>query len=128
MSSADSCPCGRDRPFTDCCEPHIRGDHPAATAEDLMRSRYSAFVNMDEAYLKATWHPRSRPSRVRLDADLKWLGLRIKSTQLGGEADTEGTVEFVARCRRSGKAQRLHETSRFEKVDGRWFYLDGTHH
>ena len=93
-----------------------------------MRSRYSAFVNMDEAYLKATWHPRTRPSRVRLDSDLQWLGLKIKSTQLGGEADTEGTVEFVARCKRNGKAQRLHETSRFKKIDGRWFYLDGTHH
>ncbi|HMR70993.1 MAG TPA: YchJ family metal-binding protein, partial [Rubrivivax sp.] len=35
-------------------------------------------------------------------------------------------VEFVARSKLGGRAQRLHETSRFERRDGRWVYVDGT--
>ena len=35
------------------------------------------------------------------------------------------TVEFVARSKLGGRAQRLHETSRFVREDGRWFYVDG---
>jgi SEC-C motif-containing protein len=35
-------------------------------------------------------------------------------------------VEFVARFRvGGGSAQRMRELSRFLRVDGRWFYLDG---
>lgn len=92
-----------------------------------MRSRYSAFVKMDETYLLATWHPDTRPSRVTLDAQLRWLGLRIKNLEGGQRDDRSGTVEFVARCKRDGKAQRLHEISRFEQIDGHWYYRDGEH-
>ncbi|GJM09351.1 MAG: hypothetical protein DHS20C11_16270 [Lysobacteraceae bacterium] len=92
-----------------------------------MRSRYSAFVHMDEAYLLATWHPETRPSRVRLEPELRWLGLKIKSKEQGIDDDRVGTVEFVARCKRDGKARRLHEVSRFERIGGRWYYRDGKH-
>ncbi len=92
-----------------------------------MRSRYSAFVEMNEAYLLATWHPETRPSRVRLDADVRWLGLKIKVSEKGQPEDTDGTVEFVARCKQGGRAQRLHELSRFERIGGQWFYRDGKH-
>jgi len=34
-----------------------------------------------------------------------------------------GTVEFVARSKLAGRADRLHELSLFERVDGRWLYL-----
>lgn len=90
-----------------------------------MRSRYSAFVEEDQAYLLATWHPDTRPSRVRFDPEQRWLGLRIKSTEAGTEADEQGRVEFVARYKIAGKGFRLHEHSRFERIDACWFYLDG---
>jgi SEC-C motif-containing protein len=93
-----------------------------------MRSRYSAFVEVDEAYLLATWHPVTRPSRVRLVPDQRWLGLAIKHLAAGQAQDQSGTVEFVARFKVHGKGHRLHETSRFEKIDGRWYYRDGDHH
>lgn len=93
-----------------------------------MRSRYAAFVSGDESYLLATWHPSTRPSRVRLDDEQKWLGLSVKDTEHGGVEDTSGTVEYVARFKIAGKGHRLHEISRFEKTAGRWFYVDGTHH
>jgi SEC-C motif-containing protein len=92
-----------------------------------MRSRYSAFVVGDEPYLLASWHPGSRPSRVRLHPQQRWLGLSIRSAVAGGERDSTGTVEFVARFKINGKGHRLHEISRFEKVNGRWYYLGGEH-
>lgn len=92
-----------------------------------MRSRYSAFVEGSEDYLLASWHPQTRPSRVRLNPEQRWLGLSIKSTEEGMAGDTAGTVEFVARFKVDGKGHRLHEVSRFENIDGCWYYLDGEH-
>lgn len=92
-----------------------------------MRSRYCGFVTRDELYLLATWHPETRPSKVRLDEKQRWLGLSVRATEEGGVNDATGTVEFVARFKVDGKGHRLHEISRFEKIDGRWYYLDGQH-
>lgn len=121
------CHCGASAQFEHCCGPLLRGEQVADTAERLMRSRYSAFVVGDESYLRATWHPETRPSRVRFSADLNWLGLKIISCQAGLPADTEGMVEFVARSKQGGRATRMHERSAFRKLDGRWYYLRGEH-
>jgi len=92
-----------------------------------MRSRYSAFVVRDESYLLATWHPDTRPGRVRLDEKQRWLGLSIRAAEAGGPDARAGVVEFVARFKIDGNGHRLHEISRFEKINGRWYYLDGQH-
>jgi SEC-C motif-containing protein len=118
------CPCGSGRAYADCCGRYHAGEH-APDAEALMRSRYSAFVKGLEPYLLATWHPSTRPATLDLDAAPRpqWLGLAVKAhTPL--DAD-HATVEFVARYKLNGRAFRLHETSRFERVDGRWLYVDG---
>lgn len=122
-----TCHCGNSTAYEGCCEPCILGKLTPTSAEQLMRSRYSAFVECNETYLLASWHPCSRPSRVRFDPQQRWLGLSIKATDAGCESDTSGTVEFVARYKVDGKGHRLRERSRFEKVDGCWFYLDGDH-
>lgn len=91
-----------------------------------MRSRYSAFVLQREDYLLATWHASRRPSRVRFDAGVKWLGLEVRDHRVLDPDHAE--VEFVARQREpGGRAVRLHERSRFVREDGRWFYVDGDH-
>jgi SEC-C motif-containing protein len=87
-----------------------------------MRSRYSAYVTGAEDYLKATWHPSTRPQDTVTDPSMKWLGLEVKAVTQ--EAD-QGAVSFLARCRVAGKAHRLQETSRFVREDGLWFYVDG---
>ena len=89
-----------------------------------MRSRYSAYVRGLEAYLLATWHATTRPVALDLASTPapKWLGLEVMSH---GEVGADATVEFVARCRVGGRAQRIHEVSRFRREDGRWYYLDG---
>ena len=92
-----------------------------------MRSRYSAFVHGDQQYLLDTWHAESRPADVGIDSAARWLGLKVVATENGGEHDDEGMVEFVARFKVNGKAERLHERSRFVKVMGEWRYLRGTH-
>jgi SEC-C motif domain protein len=90
-----------------------------------MRSRYTAFVLGLEDYLLATWHPKTRPATLNLadDPPTKWLGLQIKRAE--NTSDTTAIVEFVARYKVAGKATRLHETSQFERIDGRWYYLSG---
>lgn len=123
MSGA-ACPCGSGRALPDCCGRYHAGE-PAPDAEHLMRSRYSAYVLGLEDYLRATWHPAMRPVRLGLDAAPRphWLGLTVKAhTPLDA---THANVEFVARYKINGRAYRLHETSRFEKRDGCWLYVDG---
>lgn len=90
-----------------------------------MRSRYTAFVLGDERYLLETWHPDTRPGKLDLSGDRRWLGLKILATSGGGPEDTLGTVEFVARYKIAGRGYRLHEHSRFERTDGGWRYVDG---
>lgn len=119
------CPCGGD-PLARCCAVILDDSQPAVTAEALMRSRYTAFVLGDTEYLLRSWHPRTRPEHIHLGSlRQRWLGLAIKHCEAGSAADIEGVVEFVARSKVDGKAERLHERSRFLKVAGRWYYVDG---
>ena len=121
------CPCGSELELSACCNRFLSGDSLPASAEELMRSRYSAFVLQNEAYLLGTWHPDTRPSRVRFDSEQRWLGLRIRETEQGAARDSIGYVEFVARFKINGKGHRLHERSRFEWWQDRWYYRDGQH-
>ena len=120
------CPCGNaNKEYTDCCARCLNGREDAATAEVLMRSRYTAYTLEDEGYLLATWHPSTRPDSLKL-ADgphKKWLGLRVSRHEQTGE--NHSVVEFVARYKVGGRAHRLHEISRFVRESGRWFYVDG---
>ncbi len=120
--NAAPCPCGQPKTYAECCGIY-HAETPAPTAEALMRSRYSAYVLALEAYLLATWHASTRPLEVSPDEKTRWLGLAIKRHELTG-AD-RALVEFVARYKIGGRAQRLHEISRFVREDGRWYYVDG---
>jgi SEC-C motif domain protein len=123
-AASSLCHCGATAPFAQCCGRFITGDEAPATAEELMRSRYSAYVIGARDYLLATWHPTTRPVSLDLDQHTTWLGLQVKAhTQQ--DAD-HATVEFVARYRVADKGHRLHEISRFERVNGRWLYVDGS--
>lgn len=88
-----------------------------------MRSRYSAFVLGRVAYLQASWHASTRPAALALEPGVKWLGLEVRRHRTFDTDHAE--VEFVARSRVGGRGQRLHETSRFVREGGRWFYVDG---
>lgn len=89
-----------------------------------MRSRFSAFALGEEAYLLSSWHPSTRPKRVRLDPAQEWTRLEIVGRTAGGPFDAEGTVEFRAHYRAGGRDGVLHEDSRFVREDGAWHYLE----
>mgnify|MGYP003590370044 CR=1 FL=1 len=123
------CPCGSAQNYVACCGVFHSEAQLAPTAQVLMRSRYSAYVMNDFAYLRATWHPSTCPndlcSQDEGHSTTKWLGLIIKKAWQGAR-DDEAFVEFIAKYKIGGqRVERLHEVSRFVCEDGRWFYVDG---
>jgi len=119
-----TCFCGSVRPFSDCCEPLIAGERQAATAEELMRSRYSAYATTAVDYLLATTHASTRkqyPEEVLREwaSSNTWQRLDIS-------AFTETTVTFKAYYIDEDKEPQVHsEHSTFRKEDGRWYFVDG---
>jgi SEC-C motif-containing protein len=85
-----------------------------------MRSRYSAFVLRDSEYLLASWHPSTRPKRLTLDPNIRWIGLEVLSAS-GSVFDTTGMVEFRATHDQGAQTER----SQFVREGGRWYYVDG---
>ena len=110
------CPCGSGLAYAQCCEPVITHDS-ATTAEQLMRSRYSAFALGNAPYILKTWHPDTRPEDFTL-GQARWLGLKIIST-------SEDCVSFEAAFHAGNKGMLLKETSRFVRIDRHWRYVDG---
>ena len=101
------------------------GDRQADTAEELMRSRYSAYAAGDSDYVWRTWHPRTRPAALTPDTGIEWLGLEVVGVVAGGPDDDSGEVEFRAHYRHGRRTGTLHERSRFAVRARRWFYVDG---
>lgn len=122
-SPPQACPCGLPAAYAACCGALHAGRAQAATAEQLMRSRYSAFAVRDAGYLLRSWHSSTRPARLDVDPDVRWTGLEIVRTTGGSAFHAEGTVEFRARYRAGGAAGEQHEDSRFVREDGRWVYV-----
>ena len=118
---SELCLCGDARPYWRCCQP-LHDGVPAADAQALMRSRYSAFAVGDADYLLRTWHSRTRPESLDLDPAQRWIRLEILDRVKGGESDQTGTVEFRAVFRHGGRTDELHERSRFVREDGLWVY------
>lgn len=125
LDGTERCPCGSGDVFGSCCGPLLDGVRPAPTAERLMRSRYTAFVRRDTAYLRETWHPTTRPAEVETDLALLWRRLVVLDRVDGGPFDDRGVVEFQAHWVEGGQRGVLHERSRFVRDGRRWFYVDG---
>ena len=119
----DTCLCGSGEDYPQCCGQYLSGKLPE-TAEQLMRSRYTAFGQNAEDYLLASWHPKTRPASLDLSAQapVQWIGLKVLNQD---SQQDNASVEFVARFKVNGKAEKIHELSRFVKERGRWFYVDG---
>jgi SEC-C motif-containing protein len=129
-----NCPCGTESPFEECCGPFLFGEKFPETAEQLMRSRYTAYVKADIKYLENTMVPESRedfdPIETRQWAESStWKGLKILDTREGGTSDTTGMVEFTATYEKEGQGIDHHEVSQFRKnKEGRWLFVDGEAH
>jgi len=125
------CPCCSGVEFANCCQPYLNGSLAPETAEKLMRARYTAYTRADVPFLMDTLHATNRnegdeESTRRWAEGSEWLGLEIVDTDGGTAADSEGSVEFIARFRdRRGEIQTHHEASTFVKEDGRWLFKEG---
>jgi SEC-C motif-containing protein len=125
LKSAVVCPCGSTLDYEACCGRYHAQISAPPDAEALMRARYSAYVNGMEAYIRATWHPRTCPGDLGMDAPPRpqWRGLDVRLHRLLNE--NQATVEYVARYKLNGRACHMHEISRFEFLAGQWLYVDG---
>lgn len=126
----DACPCGSKEDYKNCCGPVIAGERRAETAEQLMRSRYSAYVKKELNWLRLSLHPGHRAdfneaSSREWAERAEWLGLEILNTVRGGTSDADGRVEFVASFAENGKRMEHREVASFQKSDGLWYFKDG---
>jgi len=124
------CPCGSGRTYEECCEPVITGEAPAATAEALMRARYSAYVTEEIDFLLESLHPDHRAEHdaeaVRnWAAGSDWHGLQILDAEAGGPEDDTGRVEFACEYTFEDKDHVHHEVGHFARHQGRWYFVEG---
>ena len=124
------CPCGSGKTYEQCCEAFIKGEQLPETAEQLMRSRYSAHAKQEIPYLYQTIHPNYRKDWNEQDVtawsqNAVWQGLDIVFTEAGSATDDQGIVEFVARFSMKGDQMSHHERAVFEKIENRWYFKDG---
>lgn len=124
------CPCCSGKEFRDCCESIIE-NQSAPTAEQLMRSRYTAYCLEQVDYILSTTHSKTRKQYHVADIaqwakESNWQQLKVLKTEKGGVSDLEGIVEFKAYyLDAKGKQQIHHEQSFFEKQNGQWYYVEG---
>lgn len=129
-TATQTCYCGSGESFAQCCEPLLGGKQAALTAEQLMRSRYSAFCTYNIDYLIATHHPSKHETDDREQlkktlASCQWLQLKIISCNRGLANDNDGQVKFIAVYQENDQLFQLAENSQFIKEHNQWFYYDG---
>lgn len=127
LAESPSCPCGTGRSFKLCCGRFLDGGAHPDTAEELMRSRYTAYARKDVDYLVATHHPPEgrHPDRRGISAfaaRTRWHGLEVLSTEGGSREDDAGVVVFRATFDLDGTRSVMRERSLFRRVEGRWVY------
>jgi SEC-C motif-containing protein len=123
------CPCGSDNALEACCGPYLRGDAHPATAEALMRARYTAYATGEVDFVmssqKVDGEESDREATEAWSRQSTWIGLDVVKVEGGGPLDDEGTVEFVARYSHKDQEYAHHEEATFKKTDGRWWFIDG---
>ncbi|MEM7167903.1 MAG: YchJ family protein [Planctomycetota bacterium] len=124
------CPCTSNKVYAECCQPILDRTRPAMTAEELMRSRYTAYAKKKIEYLRESTAPESRKNFDEKSASdwatgSEWLGLDIVSTEAGTPMDTEGKVEFIARYKAGDNELEHHEYAEFRREGGVWYFVDG---
>lgn len=128
--SEENCPCGSNKIFADCCEPFIKETRLPETAEQLMRSRYSAYDKKGVDYLFNTTYPEyqkyyDKKSIRQWAENTKWQKLEVIRTVKGQKTDITGQVEFKAYYSENGIGKVHHELSEFKKENNKWFFQFG---
>ena len=122
------CPCCSEKKYVDCYGRFIEGKQPPGSAEELMRSRYTAYTQANVDYIERTM---KSPALDRFDkenarewaARVEWLKLEVVNSF---QHNLRGFVEFAAHYKENNKRHVIVENSEFHQIDGHWFYVDGT--
>jgi len=117
------CPCGSGQKFSACCQPILQQKKPAANAEQLMRSRFTAHVARDYAHLHRSVLETSKEPYVEDPnaGGTNWTRLVIHAHEPGPKPDF-ATVDFTAYFTEGDAERAFHEKAEFQKVEGTWFY------
>ncbi|MEO9570287.1 MAG: YchJ family metal-binding protein [Polaribacter sp.] len=118
------CPCNTLKLYNDCCKKAHQNIHSVATAEILMRSRYSAFVMANIEYLQKSHHSSTRPSNIEIKEILTWTK-SVEWVKLEVLESSENYVEFKAYFYENGALNIIQENSFFEKENNHWVYKNG---
>lgn len=123
------CCCGSTLPYGLCCGAYIDQGLLPETPEALMRSRYTAYHDVNLNYIAATMKPPASldfdPASAREWAKQnKWVKLTVLHSSM---QDHTGTVEFIAYYQHKNKIKQIHEISEFRRDEGKWFYIQGQH-
>ncbi len=126
---ANLCPCDSGQAFISCCGKFHSGHSIPDTAEQLMRARYSAYVNCNADYLLETLHPEKHSAKLFNELkesfkDIVWSGLQIIELTDGGIGDNTGVVSFQAFYETPEGKFKMVEKSFFSKVSGQWYYKE----
>jgi SEC-C motif domain protein len=121
------CACGSGRTYEKCCEIIHQNIHKANTAEELMRSRYTAFSKANVEYLKLSHYSKTSDYHDKKELtewckSVKWLNLEIISKTLGSKNDFTGKIHFKAFFLENGLKKCIEEHSTFLKENNHWVY------
>ena len=121
------CPCGSGSAFDACCAPFLSGDAVPETAEQLLRSRYTAFTRKNTDYVLNTTHP-DQVKKLDIEAvaawaeNATWKALEIYRVDKGAKGDDEAWIDFIARYDEEGEEIEHSERAHFVKHEGRWVF------
>lgn len=122
----ESCFCGNQLSFSQCCKHYLEAKVSPDTPEKLMRSRYSAYaLGGYGEYLLKTWFPPMAKNLSVSELSEKtqqWINLDVLGS---GQKDNEGWVEFKATYQEEKVKSILHEKSVFTRIGAQWFYIGG---
>ena len=118
-----NCPCNPTKLYKDCCKKAHNNIESVISAEQLMRSRYSAFVLADIKYLQKSHHSATRLSKKEYKELEKWTK-SVEWVKLEITNATKDTVSFKAFFIENGKLESIQENSNFCKENNYWVYLD----
>ncbi len=123
------CPCNSNNRYNECCAPFHKGVAFAETAEELMRSRYSAYAMKCYDYLCDTTYKPTDNLKEEVsswgNAVLSWKSLEIIKIEKGSKSDKKGIVEYIAIYFINEGLGQIHESSKFLKKKNKWYYVSG---
>ncbi|AZQ64916.1 Sec-C motif domain protein [Flammeovirga pectinis] len=129
MKELNECPCRSGKTYIECCGVAHKDIMKVKTAEQLMRSRYTAFTMANGNYLHKSHYSKTRPTSKaeRRDTErwakaVQWIKLDILNVIDGKEEDATGVVEFKAYYLDKHLPGIIHEKSTFRKENGHWVY------